>query len=146
MTQSSDQAENKKVQQGEISLQISPTAIEFPSADPDLMPVITANNPVRIVIRTWPPRRPWSLYIRAEGNLISLEGYIIDISNISWEASPNPPFNDGTLVAGQNLLLGQGRTDSKGFQEGVLTFSFQNSWNYYAGEYRQTVTFTALFP
>lgn len=144
LTPMADQAENKTSQKGEIYLQISPAAIDFPSADPDLEPVVAANSPVRITLATWPPRRYWDLYIRAEGNLISSEGYLIDISNISWQAIPQPPFYNGTLVAGMNLLLGRGRTDSKGIQEGELTFFFQNSWKYYAGEYRQTVTFTAI--
>lgn len=143
LTPIAHQAE-KKSPQWEISLQISPSSIYFPSADPDLEPSIAANSPVRIIIITWPPRRNWMLYIRAEGNLLSSEGYIIDISNISWRATPQPPFNDGTLAAGMNLLLGSGRTDSKGIQEGELSFYFRNSWNYYAGEYGQTVTFTAI--
>lgn len=146
LSQIADQAENKTLQQWEIYLQIDPTTIIFPSADPDLEPVVAANSPVRIRLTTWPPRRNWILYIRAEGNLLSTEGYIIDINNISWQATPQPPFNDGTLVAGMNLLLGSGRTDSKGIQEGELSFFFKNSWNYYAGEYRQSVTFTAILP
>ncbi|MCX7973930.1 MAG: hypothetical protein N3B16_05450 [Candidatus Aminicenantes bacterium] len=146
LVQVANQAEPKAAQQWEIYLKISPTSIEFPSADPDLQPVIMGNPPVRITISTWPPRREWTLYIRAEGHLISGEGYIIDISNISWRATPQPPFNDGTFVAGMNILLGTGKTDSKGIQEGEITFFFRNSWNYYAGLYRQSVTFTATTP
>ncbi len=144
LTPRADWPPKKSLQLGGIYLQISPTAIDFPSADPDLEPLVAANSPVRITIGTWPPRRNWILYIRAEGNLISSEGNIIDIANISWKAMPQPPFNDGSLVAGQNILLGRGRTDTKGIQEGELSFFFRNSWDYYAGEYRQIVTFIAI--
>lgn len=127
------------LQQWTITLNISPTAIFFPPADPDLQPVVEANAPLRVQITTWPPNRRWALYIRAEGDLINSEGKVISINTISWKASPNPPFLDGVLLASQNVLLAQER----GNQEGEIFFYFQNSWDYQAGEYSQIVTFTA---
>ncbi|MCX8160709.1 MAG: hypothetical protein N3G18_07240 [Candidatus Saccharicenans sp.] len=122
-----------------ISLSIFPTAITFPSADPDLVPVIAANTPVQIQVTTWPPNRPWQLTIRAEGNLVSSSGQVIPINTISWRATSNPPFRDGVLAAGQSLVL----AESRGDRSSDLNFSFQNSWNYVAGNYSQVITFTA---
>lgn len=123
-----------------ITLRIYPTAIIFPAADPDLEPVVTANTSVRVEIDTWPPNRRWELFIRAEGNLVSAAGQVIPINSISWEATPQPPFRNGVLAAGQNLVLA---TNGRGRQEGEIVFSFQNSWSYVAGEYRQIITLIA---
>lgn len=122
-----------------ISINIYPAAISFPSADPDLEPSVPANTPVRVQVTTSPPNRRWELTIRAEGNLVSAGGQVIPISAVSWRATPNPPFSDGVLAAGQSLVLARDR----GSQEAELSFYFQNSWNYVAGEYTQIITFTA---
>ena len=126
-------------QSWEVSINLYPAAITFPPADPDLEPSVAANTPVRIQVATWPPNRRWELTIRAEGNLVSAGGQVISVSAISWRATPNPPFSDGVLAAGQSLVLARDR----GAQEAELTFYFQNSWNYVAGEYTQIITFTA---
>lgn len=123
-----------------ITLRIYPTAINFPAADPDLEPVVVANTSIKVEVDTWPPKRRWQLFIRAEGNLVSAEGQVIPINNISWKAAPQPPFRDGVLEAGQNLVLA---ANGRGRQEGEILFSFQNSWNYVAGEYTQTITLIA---
>lgn len=123
-----------------ITINIYPTAITFPPADPDLEPVVAANSSVRVQITTSPPNRRWELLIRAEGNLVSASGQVISISNISWTATPQPPFRDGVLAAGQNLVLATG---GRGDLTGEVFFSFQNSWSYVAGEYTQIITFTA---
>ncbi len=122
-----------------VSISIFPTAITFPAADPDLEPLVSANTQVRIQVTTWPPNRRWELTIRAEGNLVSAGGQVIPISTISWKSNPNPPFIDGVLAAGQSQVLARGR----GRQEAELSFYFQNSWDYLAGEYTQVITFTA---
>lgn len=125
--------------QWEISLIVSPSAIEFSPGDPDLEPVTAASSPVRIQISTWPPNRRWEITLRAEGNLVSSAGEIIPVSSISWKATPQPPFNDGVLAAGQSQLLGRGR----GYEQGEVSFYFQNSWSYPSGEYSQVITITA---
>jgi hypothetical protein len=127
-------------QQWTITINIYPTAITFPPADPDLEPVVAANTAVRVQIETWPPNRRWQIFIRAEGNLVSASGQVIPINNISWTATPQPPFRDGVLAAGQNLVLA---TDGRGREEGEIVFSFKNSWDYVAGEYTQVITITA---
>ena len=122
-----------------INLNISPSAISFPAADPDVQPVIQANSQVNLWINL-PQSRRWNLFVMAQGNLISAEGGIIPISNVSWVAAPKPPLQDGVFIAGQNILMGSGRGR---LNNGVLTFYLNNSWDYLAGTYTQIITFTA---
>lgn len=130
---------NSYSQQWTVTLNIYPSAITFLPGDPDLEPVTGASTPVRVQITTWPPNRHWELTIRAEGNLVNAEGEVIPISAISWRATPGPPFVDGVLAAGQNLVLGRGRGD----QDCEISFYLQNSWDYSSGEYSQVITFVA---
>ena len=122
-----------------INLNISPSTISFPAADPDEQPVIQANSQVIILISVG-KNKNWNLYIMAQGNLISAEGGIIPISNVSWVASQKPPLQDGVFIAGQNILMGSGRGR---LDNGTLTFYLNNSWDYLAGTYTQIITFTA---
>lgn len=123
-----------------VNLSISPGSISFQADDPDLFPKVQANSPVLITI-SLPSSRNWSLYIRAEGNLVGDQGQIIPISTISWVASPKPPLVDGVLSAGQNIQLGSGRGRLFNSQ---LNFYFTNSWSYVAGTYTQVVTFSVM--
>ncbi|MET0211617.1 MAG: hypothetical protein ABW292_01385 [Vicinamibacterales bacterium] len=124
-------------------LQVQPATITFPSSDPDTAPVIAA-APVRVsFVAQGAPANPWVITVRAEGDLIS-GASTIPISNVSWQATPNPPFQDGTLsTIAQTLATGTG---SINVQRGDVTFRFVNSWNYTVGNYTQTVTFTLSSP
>jgi hypothetical protein len=124
-------------------LQVQPTTITFASNDPDAVPVITA-APIRVsYIALGTRRNPWTITIRAEGDLTS-GASTIPIGNISWQATPSPPFRNGTLsTAAQTLATGTGLIN---VQRGDLTFRFINSWNYPVGAYTQTITFTLSSP
>ncbi|MGB4703759.1 MAG: hypothetical protein WBI18_01590 [Candidatus Saccharicenans sp.] len=124
--------------QWELTLSIYPSEIYFTPGDPDVEPVTSASGPVRIQIDTWPPKRRWEVTVRAEGNLVNSFGEVIPIGSISWQATPQPPFYNGVLAAGQNQLLGRGR----GRGNGEINFYFQNSWSYPSGEYFQVITIT----
>ena len=68
----------------------------------------------------------------------------IPISNVSWIATPSPPFRNGTLsTVAQTLATGAGTAL---LQQGDVTFRLTNSWNYTVGNYTQTVTFTLTSP
>ena len=68
----------------------------------------------------------------------------IPIANVSWIATPNPPFRNGTLsTVAQTLATGTGTAL---LQQGDVTFRFVNSWNYTVGNYTQTITFTLTSP
>ncbi len=123
----------------EVSLRISPLLINFPAADPDSVPVISSDSQVRVEIVVG-VARSWNLTVTANGNLKGDKGASIPINNVSWTASPSPPFINGTLVRMRPQLMAKAEGD--GEFTGDLNFFLANSWDYQAGEYRQTITFT----
>jgi hypothetical protein len=125
-------------QVGQITLRVSPLTINFQAADPDLMPTISADNLVLVQISV-NVSRPWSLTLRANGDLRGNRGGSISISNISWTPSSSPPFVNGSLVSKNPQLAasGQGPADVSG----ELNFLLKNSWNYQSDDYSQSVTF-----
>ena len=125
-------------------LLISPTTISFPSSDPDTVPVISA-APVRVTYLVLiGGNQSWTISVRANGHLTAGPA-TIDISNVTWTATPNPPFRNGTLSATVAQTLAQGR-GSAFLQRGDVTFRLANSWDYSAGTYTQTVVFTLSSP
>jgi hypothetical protein len=125
-----------------LRLTVTPTAISFAAADPDTSPKINANQTVNVAIRnSQMGNRTWRLTLTANGNLINLSASAtIDISNISWTATPTPPFQGGTLAASVAKTAAQATGNYN--SSGIFTFVFANSWTYWAGSYTQTVTFT----
>jgi hypothetical protein len=124
-------------------LQVQPATITFPSNDPDTVPVIAA-APIRVsYVAQGSTANPWTITVRAEGDLTS-GASTIPISNVSWQATPSPPFRNGTLsTVAQTLATGTGVIN---IERGDVTFRFVNSWNYTVGNYTQTVTFTLSSP
>jgi len=125
-----------------LRLTVTPTTISFAADDPDTSPKINANQTVNVAIRnTKMGNRTWRLTLTANGNLIdSSSSATIPISNISWTATPTPPFQGGTLAASVAQTAAQAKGNYNA--TGVFTFVFTNSWSYWAGSYTQTVTFT----
>ena len=70
----------------------------------------------------------------------------VDISNISWVATPSPPFQNGVMskTVAQRVASGTGNVANT--SQGQITFRLANSWNYTAGLYTQTVVFTLTAP
>ena len=125
-------------------LALSPMTISFPSSDPDTVPSVAA-APVQVTYIAFPSGgRPWVISVQANGHLVS-GAATIDISNVTWTATPNPPFANGTLSASVAQTLATG-TNLALFQSGFVTFRLANSWNYSAGTYTQTITFTLSTP
>jgi len=126
-----------------IELSLSRSALSFPAADPDATPLVPANDTLTVRLKLTgggPPGR-WRLTLRADGNLINILSLTsIDISNITWTASPAAPSQNGRLAANVDQLAAEG--DGNVNITAVMNFVFQNSWSYWAGSYRQSVTFT----
>ncbi len=124
-------------------LLVQPATISFPSSDPDTVPVVSA-APVRVTyLVLGGASQPWLITVRASGALIS-GASTIPISNVSWIATPSPPFRAGTLsTVAQTLANGTGTAF---LASGDVTFRFANSWNYTVGNYTQTITFTLSSP
>jgi hypothetical protein len=124
---------------------VAPQTITFPSSDPDTVPVVSA-APVRVTYLAVGGGRgqAWTLTVRANGNLVSGPAQI-PISNVTWVATPNPPFRNGTMssTVAQTLASGPGPV---ALNRGTVTFMLANSWDYTAGNYTQTVVFTLSSP
>jgi hypothetical protein len=123
-------------------LALSPMTVNFPSSDPDTVPLVVA-APVRVTYFVF-GAQPWTITVRANGNLVAGAASIA-ISNVTWVGTPNPPFRNGTLSATVAQTLAQG-TGPTGLASGNVTFRLANSWNYSAGNYTQTVVFTLTSP
>jgi hypothetical protein len=128
----------------QLDLSVSPVSISFPSADPDTTPVI-ATAPVLVTVRVRQNAGPWTLTVLAGGDLIAGPA-TVDITNVSWTATPAPPYQNGTLskTVAQRLASGTGNVNPA--QNGSVTFRLINSWTYSAGNYTQTVIFTLSSP
>jgi len=127
-----------------LEISVSPTSVSFPSANPDVSPVVAA-APIVVTIRIRQSSGPWSLTVLANGDLIAGSS-TVDITNVSWTATPAPPFQNGTLskTVAQRMASGTGNVNPA--TNGSVTFRLANSWNYNAGVYTQTVTFTLSAP
>jgi hypothetical protein len=129
----------------QLELSVSPAVITFPSSDPDTVPLVTA-APVQITYRIRANgNSPWSLTALAAGDLISGASRV-DISNVTWVATPAPPFQNGTLskTVAQRVASGSGNVNPNTI--GSITFRLANSWTYDTGTYTQTILFTLSSP
>jgi hypothetical protein len=124
------------------TLTLSSTTITFPSADPDSVPQIAANeNPLQVTISVnGSPGLTAQLSVQAGGDLISGANRI-PISNITWTAQGSG-FVSGTLSSTSPQPVGQwiGKTNVTG----SLQFWLANSWSYATGNYSQTAVYTLI--
>ncbi len=127
-----------------LELSISPTVITFPASDPDLVPQI-ASVPVTVSYRVRQFPGAWQLTVLASGNLMSGSS-MVDISNVTWVATPVPPFLSGTLNHTVAQVVASGVGNVNPAATGAVTFRLKNSWTYDSGTYTQTVVFTLTAP
>ena len=128
-----------------LDLSLSSAVITFPSSDPDAVPLISA-TPVHVTYRVRQNNNaPWSLTVLAAGDLISGPSRV-DISSVTWVATPAPPFQNGTLskTVAQRVASGTGNVNPDTL--GSVTFRLANSWTYSTGTYTQTILFTLSAP
>jgi hypothetical protein len=129
-----------------LDLTVSPTSITFPSADPDISPIVLAPPiVVSVRVRQNQAASPWQVTVLANGDLIA-GSQTVDITNVTWAATPAPPFQNGTLskTVAQRIATGTGNLNPA--MDGSVTFRLTNSWNYAAGTYTQTIVFTLSAP
>lgn len=128
-----------------LELSLAPRVVTFPSTDPDTAPLVDA-APLQLSYRIRANgNNPWTLTVLAQGDLTS-GTRTVDISNVTWVATPAPPFQDGTLsrTVAQTMASGTGNVNP--MRTGSVTFRLANSWTYTAGIYTQTVVFTLSSP
>lgn len=130
-----------------LDLTVTPQTISFPSANPDTTPTISA-APITVTVRVRgliPIIGQWHLSVLASGDLVSGPSTIA-ITNVTWVATPAPPFQNGTLsrTTAQRMAGGTGNVNPA--LDGSVTFRLVNAWTYTAGTYTQTVVFTLTAP
>ena len=132
-------------QEPRLELSISPTVITFTPGDPDVVPQMMS-APITVTYRIRQAQGlNWQLTVLASGNLVSGPS-TVDITNVTWVATPAPPFRNGTLnhTVAQVLAAGVGNVNPTA--TGSVTFLLKNSWTYDTGTYTQTVVFTLAIP
>lgn len=128
-----------------VDLTLSSTTVSFPSEDPDLIPLVSA-QPLLVTYRVRQNRRgAWRLTVRADGDLVAGPA-VIDISNVRWTATPAPPFQNGTLSKTVEQLVASGVGDVNPADIGSILFQLVNQWTYSTGVYTQTLVFTLSAP
>ncbi|HSL24369.1 MAG TPA: hypothetical protein VK886_22735 [Vicinamibacterales bacterium] len=128
-----------------LEFSITPSAFVFPAADPDVTPVVMSPT-LTIQYRVQQNvHGQWRLTVRADGDLTSGSASI-PISNVTWNATPAPPFQNGTMSATVEQLIASGAGNVTPPETGSLTFQLVNSWNYAAGLYTQSFVFTLSAP
>ena len=127
-----------------FDISITPVTTTFPLSDPDTVPIIAA-TPLQITYRIRQNDGPWTLTVLANGDLLAGSA-TVDISNVTWVATPAPPFQNGVLskTVAQRLASGTGTVNPA--RQGQVTFRLANSWTYTAGLYTQTIVFTLTTP
>ena len=132
-------------QQPRLELSVSPTIVTFAPADPDVMPQI-ASPPMTVNYRVRNlQNQSWLLTVLASGNLISASS-TVDITNVTWVATPAPPFRNGTLNRTVAQVMASGVGNVNPTATGSVTFRLNNSWTYDSGIYTQTIVFTLSLP
>ena len=129
-----------------LELSVTPGVITFPPSDPDVVPLILS-DPLTVTyrIRQLAGQASWQLTVLASGDLMS-GGSTVDITNVSWVATPAPPFRNGTLNTTVAQVLASGVGNENPAKNGSITFRLKNSWTYDTGTYTQTVVFTLSSP
>src|SRR5687767_1776244 len=129
-----------------LELSVSPAIISFPPGDPDAFPVVTS-GPVTVSYRLQgvQAKGPWQITVLSSGDLLA-GGSSVDISNVSWVATPSPPFRNGTLSKTVAQVVASGNGNVNPTASGSLTFQMANSWTYSTGTYTQTLVFTLSAP
>lgn len=127
-----------------LDLSINPVNITFPPADPDTVPFVSS-VPVDVSYRVRQWNGPWTITLLAVGDLISGPA-TVDISNVTWIATPAPPFQNGTMSKTVAQRLASGSGDVNPTRRGQITFRLANSWNQTAGFYTQTIVLTLTAP
>jgi hypothetical protein len=127
-----------------LGFSISPSTIAFSSADPDTVPMMTAPPLTFTYTVLFSGGAGWRITAQAAGDLTN-GAATIPISGMTWTASPNPPFRNGTMsrTVAQTVASGAGDVWNR---SGTVVFSLANSWDYDVGVYSASIVFTLICP
>ncbi len=129
----------------QLRLTITPATITFAAADPDITPSIAAPS-VTVSYRVRNNATgAWRISLLAGGDLTA-GAATIPITNVTWTASPTPPFQAGTLSRTLAQTLASGSGNVQNTTTGTVVFRLANSWTYNVGTYSTSVVFTLTAP
>ena len=128
-----------------ITFTVTQASISFADADPDTTPSITASNVTVNYKVTGTGGAAWRITIISGNNLTSGSASI-PISNVTWTATPVPPFQAGTMSTTAQQTMASGTGDVGTSRIGTVVFKLANSWSYNVGTYSATFTFTMSCP
>jgi len=120
-------------------LTLEVAAINFPNADPDDVPSVSATeNPVDVSVKAHAGSGSTvTLTVQANGDLQSGTDFI-DISNVSWTAT-GAGFAAGTM---DTVAVPAGSWTGSGDRAGTFSYFLANSWDYVVGNYTLGVVYT----
>jgi hypothetical protein len=128
-----------------LTLTITPATITFADADPDTTPTITAPAiTVRYRVRNNATGN-WRITLLASGDLTAGSA-TIPITDITWTATPVPPFQNGTLSRTLAQTLASGSGNVQNTSTGTVVFRLANGWDHNVGTYNASVVFTLTAP
>lgn len=128
-----------------LDLGITPASIVIPTGDPDSVPVVSSAPAIVEYRVRQNDSNPWVLTVLASGDLVS-GAATIAISDVTWVATPSPPFRNGTLSSSVAQTVAAGTGSVPRPTSGSITFRLPNSWTYDAGIYTQSLVFTLSAP
>jgi hypothetical protein len=128
-----------------LDLGVTPASIVIPTGDPDSVPVVSSAPAIVEYRVRQNDSNPWVLTVLASGDLVS-GAATIAISDVTWVATPAPPFRNGTLSSSVAQTVASGTGSVPRPTSGSITFRLTNSWTYDAGIYTQSLVFTLSAP
>lgn len=128
-----------------LDLGITPASIVIPTGDPDSVPVVSSAPAIVEYRVRQNDGNPWVLTVLASGDLVS-GAATIAISEVTWVATPSPPFRNGTLSSSVAQTVASGTGSVPRPTSGSITFRLTNSWTHDAGIYTQSLVFTLSAP
>ncbi len=126
-------------------LAMSPTALSFPSADPDAVPLVPAAGGALVITvkASVAPGDPVTLTVVANDDLRSgLDA--IPASALQWTASGTGFTPSGTMST--TVPQAVGSWTGSGSFSGQQSYVLVNSWSYPTGSYSATLTYTLTTP
>ena len=125
-------------------LTLGASTINFPDADPDEVPSISASqNPVTVTAKVRTGKNSTAtLEHQAAGDLKS-GGDEISISNVTWTAT-GTGYEPGTM--NKTTKQTAGSWVGSGSRTGSFSYFLANSWDYATGNYTVTTTYTLTAP
>ena len=125
-------------------LTLGVAAINFADADPDAVPSIGATeNPVSVEVKIRTGASSTATLEHLAAGPLTSGTDTIAISNVTWTAGGNG-FVGGTMDSATPQSAGS--WTGSGDRSSTFSFSFANSWNYAAGNYTATSTYTLTAP